>query len=231
MAAPTLSRVAFLSLITLLIVVAGIMIKQYFPHVARTTPASSPTPSTVPTREMGTRFEYNPKKELGTAGLTSFNNDEPPFSLQLPDGWYYNEDRTNWERLVVFSPNQVKKDFQYRTVISVNITPSTRTLKQEVDTARIEIGKQAVHNVFLVDKAVKLKNYSAHILEYNLVREQDAKLLQEIAGEDGQLVHHVDVITVKDGYLIDISASSFEWAWKDTVADVEKAMNSFRFTE
>ena len=161
-------------------------------------------------------FVYNPKNSLGINNLKSYDKNEPAFSIKLPDGWYLDLNVSGNERLISFSPTKAIKDAPYRVYFTVKITPTKLNLAEEVARAKNDIGKYAQDNKFIIDKAVKLKNYPAHFLEYN-------------ASEP--LIHNVDVIAVKNGFFVDIAAFVDEWAWGKVVDAVEKTINSFTFID
>ena len=173
----------------------------------RPKPVKTETKSTPKT--VSSLFVYNPKKQIGT-------QNEPAFSIKLPDGWYLDLNVSGNERLISFSPTKTIKDIPYRVYLTVKITPTKLNLAEEVARAKNDIGKYAQDNKFIINKSVKLKNYPAHFLEYN-------------ASEP--LIHNVDVISVKNGFFVDIAAFVDEWAWGEVVDAVEKTLNSFTFID
>ena len=173
----------------------------------RPKPVKTETKSTPKT--VSSLFVYNPKKQIGT-------QNEPAFSIKLPDGWYLDLNVSGNERLISFSPTKTIKDIPYRVYLTVKITPTKLNLAEEVARAKNDIGKYAQDNKFIINKSVKLKNYPAHFLEYN-------------ASEP--LIHNVDVIAVKNGFFVDIAAFVDEWAWGEVVDAVEKTLNSFTFID
>ncbi len=157
------------------------------------------------------------------------NNKEPSFSLKLPDGWYRDLGVKGKERLLAFSPDKSIKGITYRAAISAGVAPTALNLTQEVERARREIGLFAVNNKFITDKQLTIKGYPAHLLEYNSVLENDSQGVKEALGENGLLLHHIDVFTVKNGYFIDISAYTYEWALKEFIDVIEKSLNTVSF--
>lgn len=180
---------------------------------------------------MNTLFVYDPKKGTGTENLASFDKNEPAFSIKLPDGWYFDKSRPGNKRLLVQSPTTTIKGYEFRAVITVSIVPTNNDLDAEVAFAKKEIGTLALNNRFLTDKPVKVNGYPAYQLEYDMYRKQDADAITAIIGKDGPFTHTVDVIAVKDGYFVDISATMFAWQWKDYATVIQKSLNSFTFLQ
>jgi len=144
------------------------------------------------------------------------NKKEPSFSLKLPDGWYRDLGVKDKERLLSFSPNKDNKGITYRAVISAGVAPTKLDLPGEVARAKKDIGAFAVDHKFITDKSITIKGYPAHLLEYK-------------TGEPALLIHHTDIITVKNGYFIDIAAYAHEWAWPEFVSSIEKSFNTISF--
>lgn len=157
------------------------------------------------------------------------NKKEPSFSLKLPDGWYRDLGVKDKERLFSFSPDKDNKGIIYRAVISAGIAPTKLDLAGEVARARKDIGAFAVNHKFITDKPITVKSYPAHLLEYNTVLENDSQNVEQILGKSDLLIHHIDIITVKNGYFIDIAAYAFEWAWPEFVGVIEKSVNTISF--
>ena len=175
------------------------------------------TPKTV-----DSLFVYNPKKQIGT-------QNEPAFSIKFPDGWYRDLGVKGKERLLSFSPDKTTKEITYRAFITAGVAPTKLDLAGEVAKTRKEIGALAVNNKFITDKPVKIKGYPAHFLEYNTLLENDSQNVEQILGKSGLLIHHTDIITVKNGYFIDIAAYAFEWAWPELINIIEKSLNTISF--
>lgn len=153
----------------------------------------------------------------------------PSFSLKLPDGWYRDLDVKGNEKLLSFSPDKVKQGINYRAFITAGIAPTALDLTAEVIRARKEIGSFAVDHKFITDKSITVKGYPAHLLEYNTLLENDNQNIKQILGQAGLLTHHVDIITVKNGFFIDIAAYTNDWAWPEYVDVIQKSLNSISF--
>ena len=154
---------------------------------------------------------------------------EPSFSLKLPDGWYRDLGVKDKERLLSFSPDKDNRGIAYRAFITAGVAPTKLDLAGEVARARKDIGSFAVGHKFITDKSVTVKGYPAHLLEYNTTLKDDSQNVKQILGETGLLIHHTDIITVKNGYFIDISAYAFEWAWQEFIGVIEKSINTISF--
>ena len=154
---------------------------------------------------------------------------EPSFSLKLPDGWYRDLGVKGNERLLSFSPDKNNQGITYRAFISAAVVPTKLDLADEVARARKDIGSSAVNHKFTTDKSITVKGYPAHLLEYNSVLENDSQNVEQILGKSGLLTHHTDIITVKNGYFIDIAAYTYEWAWPEFIGVIEKSINTISF--
>ena len=157
------------------------------------------------------------------------NKKEPSFSLKLPDGWYRDLGVKDKERLLSFSPDKDNKGITYRAVISAGVAPTKLDLPGEVARAKKDIGAFAVDHKFTTDKPITVKGFPAHLLEYNTVLEKDSQNVEQNLGKSGLLIHHTDIISVKNGYFIDIAAYTYEWAWPEFVSSIEKTFNTISF--
>lgn len=154
---------------------------------------------------------------------------EPSFSLKLPNGWYRDLGVKGNERLLSFSPDKDNQGITYRAFISASVVPTKLDLAGEVARARKDIVSTAVGQKFTTDKAIVVKGYPAHLLEYNNVLNNDSQNVEQILGKTGLLTHHTDIITVKNGYFINIAAYTYEWAWEEFVGVIEKSFNTISF--
>ena len=152
-------------------------------------------------------FFLKPNKPKQVSSL--FVSNKPSFSLKLPDGWYRDLDVKGNKKLLSFSPDKT-------TVISAGVSPTVLSLDGEVAKAQKDIGSLSVNHKFIIDKPLSVKGYPAHLFEYN-------------TNKDGLLLHHTDIITVKDGYFIDIAAYTQEQNWPKTVDLIEKSFNTISF--
>ncbi len=211
-----ISLFLYISIFIVLVVAAGIVVFKQKPI--------QPTP-------MHTLFVYDPKKGIGTENLVGVNINEPAFSIKLPDNWYFEKNRTGNKRLIVQSPTTIVKGYEFRAIITISIVPTNNNLDAEVAIAKKEISKLTIGNKLLVAKPITINGYPAYQLEYTLKREQDADVIKKIIGADGPFTENVDMIAVKNGYLVDIAATSFFWQWKDYVTTIQKSLNSFKFLE
>lgn len=157
------------------------------------------------------------------------NKKEPSFSLKLPDSWYRDLGVRGKERLLSFSPDKSTKGITYRAAISAGVVPTTLDLAGEIARARKEIGLFAVDHKFITDKSINIKGSPAHLLEYTSILENDSQNVKQILGETGLRIHNTDIIVVKNGYFIDVSAYTYEWAWPEFFAVVEKSLNTLSF--
>lgn len=202
-----------LLLITLGLLAAAILIIWYFfPKLAK------PKESTGP-KVYSNLFIYE----------DVIGKKEPSFSLKLPDGWYRDLGVKGDERLLSFSPDKDNKGITYRAFITAGVAPTKLSLDGEVSRARKDIGSFAVDHKFITDKSITIKGFPAHLLEYNTILRDDSQNVRQILGETGLLIHNTDIITVKNGYFIDISAYAFEWAWPEFVDIIEKSLNTITF--
>ncbi|MFZ2201965.1 MAG: hypothetical protein WAV56_01060 [Microgenomates group bacterium] len=158
------------------------------------------------------------------------NQKEPSFSLKLPDGWYRDLGVKGSERLLSFSPDRDNRGITYRAFITAGVAPTKLDLAGEVARARKDIGSFAVNNKFITDKSITVKGYPAHLLEYNTLLKDDSQNVEKILGKSGLLIHHTDIITVKNGYFIDVSAYAFDWAWPEFINVIEKSLNTISFS-
>ena len=154
---------------------------------------------------------------------------EPSFSLKLPNGWYRDLGVKGNERLLSFSPDRDNKGITYRAFISATVVPTKLDLAGEVARARKDIGLLAVDQKFTTDKSITVKGYPAHLFEYYSTLMEDSQNIKQMLGEAGLLIHHTDIITVKNGYFIDIAAYTNEWAWPEFVWPIEKSINTISF--
>lgn len=158
------------------------------------------------------------------------NQKEPSFSLKLPDGWYRDLGVKGDERLLSFSPDKDNQGITYRAFITAGVAPTKLDLAGEVARARKDLGALAVNHVFLADTALTVKGYPAHLFEYNTLLKGDSQNVEQILGASGLLIHHTDLITVKNGYFIDVSAYAFDWAWPEFIGVIEKSFNTVSFS-
>lgn len=159
------------------------------------------------------------------------NQKEPSFSLKLPDGWYRDLGVKGNERLLSFSPDRDNRGITYRAFITAGVAPTKLDLAGEVARARKDIGAFAVNHKFITDKSITVKDYPTHLLEYNTILENDSQNVEQILGKSGLLIHHTDIITVKNGYFIDVSAYAYEWAWPEFIGVIEKSINTISFNQ
>lgn len=158
------------------------------------------------------------------------NKKEPSFSLKLPDGWYRDLGVKGDERLLSFSPDKDNQGIVYRAFITAGVAPTKLDLAGEVARARKDIGAFAANHKFITDKSITVKGYPAHLLEYTTILENDSQNVEQILGKSGLLIHHTDIITVKNGYFVDISAYAFDWAWPEFIGVIEKSINTVSFS-
>ena len=157
------------------------------------------------------------------------NQKEPSFSLKLPDGWYRDLGVKGNQRLLSFSPDKDNKGITYRAFISAAVVPTKLDLTKEVARARKDIGLLAVDHKFTTDKSITVKGYPAHLFEYYSTLKEDSQNVEQTLGKAGLRTHHTDIITVKNGYFIDIAAYTYEWAWPEFVSLIEKSFNTISF--
>ncbi len=157
------------------------------------------------------------------------NKKEPSFSLKLPDGWYRDLGVKGNERLLSFSPDKDNRGITYRAFITAAVVPTKLDLTKEVARARKDIGLLAVNQKFTTDKSITVKGHPAHLFEYYSTLKEDSQNVEKILGKSGLLTHHTDIVTVKNGYFIDIAAYTYEWAWPEYVSLIEKSFNTISF--
>ena len=171
--------------------------------------------------EVSNLFTYDPQKRQGVGPLSNYNLDEPSFSLKLPNGWILRKPDSSVNRLSTVSPSVNLGIQGGRATIGVNIIrPLAGTLVEAVKAEKEEISKVGMARYFFADKETKLNGRAAYLLEY--------KIKSEGAGEaEQQWNHHVDIFFIKNGYLIDLYASTREKDWVQFVETIQKSINTF----
>lgn len=171
--------------------------------------------------EVSNLYTYDPQKRMGVGPLLNYDLNEPSFSIKLPDGWILREPNSPASRVLTNSPSADLNSLEGRAVLGVNFIKSQESvLTTAIKAEKEEISKAGKDHYFFADKVTKLNGQEIYLLEY--------KIKLEVATESEQpWDHHVDIFLIRNGYLIDLYASTREKDWGRFVETIQKSINTF----
>ena len=171
--------------------------------------------------EVSNLFTYDPQKRLGIGSLSNYNPNEPAFSLKLPDGWILKKPDSPINRLSTISPGVEQNGQEERATLGINmLKPQKSTLIEAVKAEKDAISGVGEDRYFFTDKETKLNGHPAYLLEY--------KIKLGGTGAEQQWDHHIDVFFIKNGYLVNLYASTKEEDWAKFTETIEKSINTFK---
>lgn len=182
--------------------------------------------------EFSSTQNFDPQKGIIPKGVKHWSAKEPAFSLSLKPAWFLQEvPGSTVTRLSASSESHYRQDFKYQAIVGVNLlTPKSQDWREAIEKEKTEIAQLEGFQSFLSEDSVKIGLFEGKAFEW-LSRIEAKPELKEIAGEKGLLIHHRDILILKDKYLVNIFAAAYEWAWPEFVTDIEDILGSFTFLE